>query len=337
LVPVDTSEIVQIGRRTLRSTAGLHGIAVQAAAGASRDELRQIAALALHAWAWPAWSRCHGGLDYGAPALRESRRRKHCMNLANQVALVTGAGQGIGKASALALAAAGAHVVAADIAGRKAEETAEAIMSLQRRALPVQADVGDLRDIDRMVRQTLDEFGQIDILLNNAGVTRRADIMELTEEDWDRIHRVNAKGVFFCLQRVAREMIPRRSGRIVNIASIAGKGYEGTSNAAYAASKGAVISLTKTAAQQLGRHNINVNSVCPGVTRTALSEANLHIRAQQEGVTVEEMERRRADVIPLKRANDPEDIAAMVVFLASAGARNITGQCFNVDGGLIPD
>jgi NAD(P)-dependent dehydrogenase (short-subunit alcohol dehydrogenase family) len=259
------------------------------------------------------------------------------MNLANQVALVTGAGQGIGKASALALAAAGAHVVAADIAGRKAEETAEAIMSLQRRALPVQADVGDLRDIDRMVRQTLDEFGQIDILLNNAGVTRRADIMELTEEDWDRIHRVNAKGVFFCLQRVAREMIPRRSGRIVNIASIAGKGYEGTSNAAYAASKGAVISLTKTAAQQLGRHNINVNSVCPGVTRTALSEANLHIRAQQEGVTVEEMERRRADVIPLKRANDPEDIAAMVVFLASAGARNITGQCFNVDGGLITD
>jgi NAD(P)-dependent dehydrogenase (short-subunit alcohol dehydrogenase family) len=259
------------------------------------------------------------------------------MNLANQVALVTGAGQGIGKASALALAAAGAHVIAADIAGRKAEETAEAIMSLQRRALPVQADVGDLRDIDRMVRQTLDEFGQIDILLNNAGVTRRADIMELTEEDWDRIHRVNAKGVFFCLQRVAREMIPRRSGRIVNIASIAGKGYEGTSNAAYAASKGAVISLTKTAAQQLGRHNINVNSVCPGVTRTALSEANLHIRAQQEGVTVEEMERRRANVIPLKRANDPEDIAAMVVFLASAGARNITGQCFNVDGGLIPD
>jgi NAD(P)-dependent dehydrogenase (short-subunit alcohol dehydrogenase family) len=259
------------------------------------------------------------------------------MNLSNQVALVTGAGQGIGKASALALAAAGAHVVVADIAAQKADETAEAIMSQQRRALAVQADVGDLRDIDRMVRQTLDAFGQIDILLNNAGVTRRADIMELTEEDWDRIHQVNAKGVFFCLQRVAREMIPRRSGRIINIASIAGKGYEGTSNAAYAASKGAVISLTKTAAQQLGKHNITVNSVCPGVTRTALSDANLHIRAQQAGVTVEEMERRRAEVIPLRRANDPEDIAAMVVFLASAGARNITGQSFNVDGGLIPD
>jgi NAD(P)-dependent dehydrogenase (short-subunit alcohol dehydrogenase family) len=259
------------------------------------------------------------------------------MELSNQVALVTGAGQGIGRASALALAAAGAQVVCADIDRQKAEATADAIMALQQRAFAVQADVGDLAEIDRMVHRTLDQFGQIDVLLNNAGVTRRADIMDLTEADWDRIHRVNAKGVFFCLQRVAREMIPRRSGRIINIASIAGKGYEGTSNAAYAASKGAVIALTKTAAQQLGRHNINVNSVCPGVTRTALSEANLQVRAQQAGVSVDEMDRLRAEVIPLKRANDPEDIAAMVVFLASPGARNITGQSFNVDGGLIPD
>jgi NAD(P)-dependent dehydrogenase (short-subunit alcohol dehydrogenase family) len=259
------------------------------------------------------------------------------MNLANQVALVTGAGQGIGKASAMALAEAGAHVVVADIAGQHAEATAEAIMATQRRAVAVQADVGDLQDIDHMVRQALDAFGQIDILVNNAGVTRRADIMDLTEADWDRIHRVNAKGVFFCLQRVAREMIPRRSGRIINIASIAGKGYAGASNAAYAASKGAVIGLTKLAGLQLARHNINVNSVCPGVTRTALSDANLRSRAQQEGVTIEQMERLRADVIPLKRANDPEDIAAMVVFLASPGARNITSQSFNVDGGLIPD
>lgn len=259
------------------------------------------------------------------------------MNLANQVALVTGAGQGIGRASAVALAEAGAHVVVADINAPSAEATTEAITATQRRAVAVQADVGDLGQIDRMVRQALEAFGQIDILVNNAGVTRRADIMDLTEEDWDRIHRVNAKGVFFCLQRVAREMIPRRSGRIINIASIAGKGYAGTSNAAYAASKGAVISLTKTAAQQLARHNINVNSVCPGVTRSALSDANLRVRAEQEGVSLAEMEQRRAEAIPLKRANDPEDIAAMVVFLATAGARNITGQCFNVDGGLIPD
>lgn len=257
------------------------------------------------------------------------------MNLANQVALVTGAGQGIGRASALALAEAGAHVVVADINAQSAEATTEAIAATQRRALAVQADVGDLAHIDRMVQQALEAFGQIDILVNNAGVTRRADIMDLTEEDWDRIHRVNAKGVFFCLQRVAREMIPKRSGRIINVASIAGRGYAGTSNAAYAASKGAVISLTKTAAQQLARHNINVNSVCPGVTRSALSDANLRVRAEGEGVSIAEMERRRAEAIPLQRANDPEDVAAMVVFLATTGARNITGQCFNVDGGLI--
>ena len=259
------------------------------------------------------------------------------MNLNNQVALVTGAAQGIGKASALALAEAGAHVVVADIDRQGAEATADAIMSTQRKSLAVQADVGDLQQIDRMVRAALEQFGQIDILLNNAGVTRRADIMDITEADWDRIHRVNAKGVFFCLQRVAQEMITQRSGRIINIASIAGKGYEGASNVAYAASKGAVISMTKLAALQLGKHNINVNAICPGVTRTALSDANLRVRAQQEGVSVEEMEQRRAAVIPLKRANDPEDIAAMVVFLASQGARNVTGQSFNVDGGLIPD
>jgi len=259
------------------------------------------------------------------------------MILSDQVALVTGAGQGIGKATALALAEAGAHVAVADINGQQAEETGSAVMALGPRGLALQADVGNLQDIDRMVRQTVETFGKVDMLVNNAGVTRRASIMDLTEADWDRIHRVNAKGVFFCLQRVAREMIPRRSGRIVNIASMAGKGYAGTSNAAYAASKGAVISLTKIAAQQLGVHNINVNAICPGVTRTALSEANLRVRAQEEGVSVEEMERRRTQLIPIGRANDPEDIAAMAVFLASPGARNITGQSFNVDGGLIPD
>jgi len=203
--------------------------------------------------------------------------------------------------------------------------------------LSIEADMGSVKDIDRMVAEAIAAFGRIDILVNNAGVTRRAYIMDLTEEDWDRIHRVNAKGVFFCLQRVAREMIPRRSGRIVNIASIAGKGFAGTSNAIYAASKGAVISLTKTAAQQLGQHDINVNAVCPGIVRTSLYLNMIAEIARKEGVRVEEIERRYADGVPLKRANEPEDIADMVVFLASPGARNITGQCFNVDGGLILD
>ena len=170
----------------------------------------------------------------------------------------------------------------------------------------------------------------------NAGVTRRAYIMDLTEEDWDRIHRVNAKGVFFCLQRAARQMIGQGGGRIINIASIAGRGYAGTSNAAYAASKGAVIALTKTAAQQLGPHNINVNAICPGVTHTPLGDRNLVVRAQEQGVSIEEALKNHLAPIPLGRANEPEDIAALAVFLASPGARNITGQAYNVDGGLVP-
>jgi len=259
------------------------------------------------------------------------------MMLKDQVAVVTGAGQGIGAACSTALAEAGAIVVAVDIDGALAEQVAQSLRAHQHRTLAIAADVGSIPDIQRMVDRTIADYGRIDILVNNAGVTRRADIMDLTEADWDRIHRVNAKGVFFCLQTVARTMIPRRSGRIINIASIAGKGYVNTSNVAYAASKGAVISLTKTAAQQLGQHNINVNAICPGVTRTALSDANLQVRAQQEGLTLEAMERRRAEVIPLQRVNDPEDIAAMAVFLASPGARNITGQSYNVDGGIIPD
>jgi NAD(P)-dependent dehydrogenase (short-subunit alcohol dehydrogenase family) len=227
--------------------------------------------------------------------------------------------------------------VAVDINGQSVKETATAVAALGRRSLAVAADMGSVPDIDRMVAEAIAAFGRIDVLVNNAGVTRRAYIMDLAEEDWDRIHRVNAKGVFFCLQRVAREMIPRRSGRIVNMASIAGKGFVGTSNAIYAASKGAVISLTKTAAQQLGQHNINVNAVCPGIVRTSLYLDMVGAIAQKEGVSAEEIERRYVETVPLKRANEPEDIAAMVVFLASPGARNITGQSFNVDGGLIAD
>jgi NAD(P)-dependent dehydrogenase (short-subunit alcohol dehydrogenase family) len=259
------------------------------------------------------------------------------MVLADRVAVVTGAGHGIGEATAQALAQAGADVAVVDIDHAAVQATAAAITALGRRSLALAIDVGDLTGVDEMARRVADTFGRIDILVNNAGVTRRAYIMDLTEDDWERIMRVNGKGVFFCLQRVAREMIPRRSGVIINIASIAGKGYAGTSNAIYAASKGGVIALTRIAALQLARHNINVNAICPGTTVTALSDGNLKSRAREEGTTVEEMERRRNAGIPLGRPNDPEDVAALAVFLASRGARNITGQSFNVDGGVIFD
>jgi NAD(P)-dependent dehydrogenase (short-subunit alcohol dehydrogenase family) len=261
--------------------------------------------------------------------------------LQNKIVLVTGAGSGIGRATALAMAEAGAAVAAADIDLAAAQQTAEQIASNTRRTLAIEADCGDVASIDAMVARTVAELGRLDVIVNNAGVTRYAYIMDLTEADWDRIHRVNAKGVFFCLQRAAREMIRQHQadgsgGRIINIASISGRGYPGASNAAYAASKGAVISLTWMAAQQLGRHNINVNAICPGVTRTELGARNAVERAAERGITVAELQAEQEAAIPIRRANTPEDIAAMAVFLASPGARNITGQAYNVEGGLVP-
>ena len=258
------------------------------------------------------------------------------MSLNDKVAIVTGAGQGMGRAIALRLASEGAIVVAADIDGDSAEKTSNIINELGHTAISLQADIGDTDDIDRMVTQTLDAFKQVDILVNNAGVTKHSDVMDLTPDDWDRIHRVNARGTFFCLQRVARELIrAEQGGRIINIASIAGKGYSGTSNAAYAASKGAVLSLTQIAAHQLGQYDINVNSVCPGRTITPMHEATMAQRSRNMGIPLSELESTRADGIPIGRANEPEDIADMVAFLAGPGSRNITGQAYNVDGGLV--
>ena len=258
------------------------------------------------------------------------------MTPSRQTALITGAGNGIGRAIAIAMAENDRNVVCVDIDLSTAEITAATIRQLGVEATALKVDVGETSEISNMIQDIERQFGRLDILVNNAGVTRAADIMELTEADWDKIHRVNAKGVFFCLQNAAKQMIEQgNGGRIINIASIAGRGFSGTSNAAYSASKGAVISLTKTAAQQLAKHNITVNSICPGVTTTEIVEGLVKTRAEARGISVKAMVKEMTDNIPLKRANEPADIAAMAIFLASSGARNITGQSYNVDGGLV--
>src|SRR5947209_14789294 len=256
--------------------------------------------------------------------------------LQDKIVLVTGAGAGIGRAPALAMAEVGATVAAADIDLAAAQRTADQAAGNARRAVAIEADCGDVASIDAMIARAVAELGRLDIIVNNAGVTRYATIMELTEADWDRIHRVNARGVFFCLQRAAREMISQGGGRIINIASISGRGYAGASNAAYSASKGAVIAMTQKASHELAPHNINVNAICPGVTRTELGVRNAAAKAAERGVPVEELYREQEAGIPIRRANSPDDIAAMAVFLASPAARNITGQSYNVDGGLAP-
>ena len=267
-----TVELTEIDRRRL-------GFRVEV-----RDELDEAGRG--HARALHRRRRAAAAATSGQDEPVEGRRREASMTtLSDRVAIVTGAGHGIGHAIAVALATAGADVAAVDIDKAGGREDG------RRRGRGRPARASTLADRRRRRGQHRSDgaarspttFGRIDVLVNNAGVTRRAYIMDLTEADWDRIMRVNGKGVFFCLQRVAREMIPRRSGVIVNIASIAGKGYAGTSNAIYAGSKGAVIGMTRIAALQLARHNINVNAICPGSTVTALSNDNLKSRAQGGG------------------------------------------------------
>lgn len=250
--------------------------------------------------------------------------------------LITGAGNGIGRAGAIGLAEDGKNIACADIDLEAAETVARTARQHGVETMAIKADVTDVGQINQMIEDTVSQFGHLDVIVNNAGVTRAADIMDLTEEDWDWINNVNARGVFFCLQGAARQMIKQGTGgRIINIASIAGRGFAGTSNAAYAASKGAVISLTKTASQQLAKHNILVNSVCPGVTQTDLVVRNMDRRAEETGLSKDELVKELAKGIPLQRFNEPEDIAAMIRFLSSPGARNITGQAYNVDGGCV--
>ena len=258
------------------------------------------------------------------------------MQLEGKAVLVTGAARGMGRATAELAAAEGARVAVADLNIDGAEAVAKGIRDRGGEAVAIGADVGDLGSIDAMVDAALEAFGAIDILVNNAGITRYAPFMEVTEEDWDSFMRVNAKGSFFTLQRVAREMIERgQGGRIINMASIAAKGFRGTSNAAYASTKGAVVAFTYQASSALAQHNICVNAVCPGPVDTDMSRGVGRQRADAMGRSFEEQLTSGLDSIPLGRMIPPEDVAQMVVFLMGPGGYNITGQTIHVDAGVL--
>jgi len=257
--------------------------------------------------------------------------------LEGKVALVTGAGAGIGRAIALRLAAEGSRVAVADVDGTQAAESVAHVGASGGKAEPFVFDLSSTDSIQDMVSAVINRFERIDVLVNNAGINGALPLLDVTPEEWDRVMGVNARGTFFCLQAVARHMKESGGGRIVSLASIAGKGFRRTSSLPYATSKAAVIAMTRFAALHLAPYNINVNAICPGPTRSDVFAGHARKYAGDHSVGLEEAYRVLDEFIPLQRSNEPSDIAAMAAFLASDDSRNITGQSLNVDGGLTWD
>jgi NAD(P)-dependent dehydrogenase (short-subunit alcohol dehydrogenase family) len=246
------------------------------------------------------------------------------IDLTGKVAMVTGSGRGIGKAIALALARSGADIVLNDIDKDTLTNASVEVANLGRRAIGFQADVVRKKEVDELAGRALDFLGKIDILVNNAGVVIRKPMEDYTEDDWDRVMDVNLKGVFNFSQAVGRQMIKRGSGgRIINIASIMGL-VALAPRASYIASKGGIIALTRDLAAEWAKYNITVNSICPGWVKTDMTS---------QYFAQEDVSKFLLDRIPLGRFAEPDDIANLVVFLASDLSGYITGQSIPVDGG----
>ncbi len=246
--------------------------------------------------------------------------------LDGKVAIVTGAGRGIGRAIALALAREGADVVVNDVDSRLAEATANEVKSMGRRALSIVADVSNREEVIKMVETAVKAFGKIDILVNNAGIFSSIPLEDVKEENWDKTMKINLKSVFLCSQAAMKFMKSQRSGKIVNIASLAGKVGGMVAGADYAASKAGVICLTKSLAKQLAPYGINVNAVAPAWIETDMMK-------DWPKETKEAILRQ----IPLGRFGKPEEVAEAVVFLVSEGAGFITGATIDINGGILMD
>ncbi len=246
------------------------------------------------------------------------------MRFSGKTAIVTGASRGIGRAIAVTLAGEGANVVVNYNARRDAaDEVADAVRGFGVEALVVQADVGHANDVDRLVSTALDQFKRIDVLVNNAGITRDTLIMRMSEDDWDAVISTNLKSAFLMTKAVLRPMLRQRGGRIVNITSISGvMGNVGQAN--YSASKAGMIGLTRSTAREVASRNITCNAVAAGVVDTDI----------WQGVPDAAIDA-LLQLVPLGRKGTPEDIAAAVAFLASDAAAYITGQVLNVDGGMV--
>lgn len=253
-------------------------------------------------------------------------------DLKGKVAVVTGAGMGIGRGIATVLANHGATVVCTDVRRPAASEAAASIVSRGGQALALVHDVTNWDSTQGVVAEALKIYGQIDILVTNAGVSKSVPFHELDVAEWDRVNDVNIKGVFISCRAVIPHMISRRYGKIVNISSMVGK--EGIPLFVhYCASKFAVIGLTQALAKEVARHNINVNAVCPGVVRTPLWDPLLQQLSKNKNISEEEAWGEFVGGIPFKRPQEPEDIGEAVAFYASDRARNITAAAENVSGG----
>lgn len=241
----------------------------------------------------------------------------------NKVAIITGSGRGIGKAIALKLAQEKMNIVVCDVDYDSVDDTVKEIEQIGVEALGIKVDVTNTEDVAYLFDETMKAFARVDVLVNNAGITRDNLLIRMQENEWDSVIAVNLKGCFNCLKAAAKIMMKQRCGKIVNISSVVGvMGNVGQAN--YAASKGGVISLTKSAAKELAARNITVNAVAPGYIETEMTK-NLSDNVKNAFM----------NLIPLKRAGQPEDVANVVSFLVSPAADYITGQVIHIDGGMV--